>query len=92
MSYFCIFIGVHNYFSLVLLVFSPLATACSLLPAGQFANETAVPIWTQSGQHLRGNWNCTKAACMALPDTFVSSLILVAITQVGRDTAGLGRT
>lgn len=72
--------------------FPPLATACSLLPAGQFANETAVPIWTQSGQHLPGNWSCTKAACVALPHAFVSSLVLVAITHMGTGTAGLGRT
>lgn len=70
----------------------PLATACLLLPAGQFANETAVPIWTRSGQHLPGNWSCTKAACMPLPHAFVSSLILVAITHMGKGTAGLGRT
>ena len=74
-----------------MLIFSPMATACSLLPAGQVPNETAVLIWTQGGQHLPVNWSCTKAACMALPDTFVSSLILVAITHMGMDTAGLGR-
>lgn len=68
-----------------------MTTACTLLPAGQVPNETAVLIWTQGVQHLPGNWSCTKAACMALPDTFVSSLILVAITQVRMDAAGLGR-
>lgn len=68
-----------------------MATACSLLPAGQVPNETAVLVWTRGGQHLPGNWSCTKAAHMALTDTFVFSLILVAITHGGMDAARLGR-
>lgn len=45
--------------------------------------------WTASPWQLELHKGC---ACMALPDTFVSSLISVAITHMGTGPAGLGRT
>lgn len=44
-SYFCIFIGIHNYFFIFLRIFPPLPTELSLLPAGQVPRETAVLLW-----------------------------------------------
>ena len=86
-SYFCIFIGIHNYFFIFLRIFHhcPQSFRCCLQVRFQerqlFCSGCAV--WTASPWQL----GLLKSCCVAL--LLLSSLIFVAVTHRGMDSAGI---
>lgn len=62
-SYFCIFIGSHNYFFIFLRIFPSLPTELSLLACRSGSKrDSCSALDVLCGQHLPGNRDCSKAA------------------------------